>query len=133
MFSTGDDIVLCVWRERGEEGGIARDTHYQIAVLIRMFFRLQQRFAGNDVVLNMQPLCTSKKVRSRIISFCLSDSFSSVAGFSFWLSNTPPRIAAVGSLPTEPMTAVGPRWSVPEAGLAPSASGVWALRRPVLP
>ena len=46
MFSTGDDIVLSVWRERGEEGGIARDTHYQIAVLIRMFFRFQQRFAG---------------------------------------------------------------------------------------
>ena len=53
MFSTGDDIVLSVWRERGEEGGIARDTHYQIAILIGMFFRIQQRFAGNDVVLNM--------------------------------------------------------------------------------
>ena len=53
MFSTGDDIVLCVRRERGEEGGIARDTHYQIAILIGMFFRLQQRLAGNDVVLNM--------------------------------------------------------------------------------
>ena len=39
MFSTGDDIVLSVWRERGEEGGITRHTHYQIAVLIRMFFR----------------------------------------------------------------------------------------------
>lgn len=38
MFSTGDDIVLCVWRERSEEDGITRDTHYQIAVLIRMFF-----------------------------------------------------------------------------------------------
>ncbi len=53
MFSTGDDIVLSVWRERGEERGIARDTHYQIAILIGMFFRIQQRFAGNDVVLNM--------------------------------------------------------------------------------
>ncbi len=38
MFSTGDDIVLSVWRERGEERGIARDTHYQIAILIGMFF-----------------------------------------------------------------------------------------------
>ena len=30
-----------------------------------------------------QPLCTSKKVRSSTISFCLSDSFSRVDGFSF--------------------------------------------------
>ena len=53
MFSTSDDIVLSVWRERGEEGGITRDTHYQIEVLIRMFFRLQQRLAGTDVVVSM--------------------------------------------------------------------------------
>ncbi len=46
MFSTGDDIVLSVWRERGEEGGIACDTHYQIAVLIRMFFSLPAAFRG---------------------------------------------------------------------------------------
>lgn len=44
------------------------------------------------------------------------------------MSNTLLRIAAVGSLLTEPMTAVGLRWLVPEAGLALFASGVWALR-----
>ncbi|MNF04902.1 hypothetical protein D3C80_2045160 [compost metagenome] len=58
----------------------------------------------------------------------LSRSFSRLAGLSFWLSSTPPRIAAVGSLPMELNTAVGPRRSDPEDGLAPSASGVRARR-----
>ena len=60
--------------------------------------------------------------------FRLSDAFSSVAGFSFWLSSTPPRIEPVGSLPHRADHRGRPKWSVPEAGLAPSASGECALR-----
>ncbi len=37
-------------------------------------------------------------------------------------------MAAVGNLPSELNTAVGPWLSVPDDGLAPSASGVCALR-----
>lgn len=108
MFSTGDDIVLCVWRERGEEGGIARDTHYQIAVLIGMFFRLQQRFAGNDVVLNMPAFMHFKEGTQQDHQFLLIRFILQRRRIQF-LVEPPPRIAAVGSLPTEPMTAVGPR------------------------
>lgn len=78
MFSTGDDIVLSVWRERGEERGIARDTHYQIAILIGMFFRIQQRFAGNDVVLNMP-------------AFCNFAFFSGLIGAQFWAERVQPK------------------------------------------
>lgn len=53
MFSARDDIVLCIRRQRGEEGGITCYTHHQVTVLIRVFFGFQQRFTRNDVVLNM--------------------------------------------------------------------------------
>ncbi len=53
MFSTGDDIVLeRLERKRGEEGGIARDTHSPDRGTDPMF-SLPAAFRGNDVVLNM--------------------------------------------------------------------------------
>ncbi len=89
MLSTGDNIVLRIRRQGGEERRVARDAHHQVTILVRMFLRLQQRFARDDVVLDMPALCTSKKVRSSTISFWRSLSFSSVDGFSFWFSSTP--------------------------------------------
>ena len=105
MFGTGDDIVLSVWRERGEEGGITRDTHYQIAILIGMFFRIQQRFAGNDVVLNMPAFMHLEEGAQQDHQFLLVR-FVLQCG---WIQFLVEQHAAVGSLPTEPMTAVGPR------------------------
>lgn len=56
------------------------------------------------------------------------DSFFSVVGFSFWLSNTSSRIVVVGSLFIELMIVVGLRWLVSEVGFAFFVSGVWVLR-----
>ncbi len=82
MFGTGDDIVLGIRRQGGEECRVSSDADHGIVVLVRMF---ASSSVSRDTMLYWicQPLCTSKKVRSSTISFCLSDSFSSVDGFSF--------------------------------------------------
>ena len=56
MLSTGDNIVLRIRRQGGEERRVTRDAYNQVTVLVRVFLRLQQRFARDDVVLNMPAL-----------------------------------------------------------------------------
>ncbi len=57
----------------------------------------------------MPALCTSKNVRSRNHQFLfVGFALPAVVGFSL-PSSTPPRMEPVGNLPTEPITAVGPR------------------------
>ena len=83
----------------------------------------------NDIVLNMPAFMHFEEGTQQHHQFLLIGLvLQRRQGSSFWFSSTPPRIEPVGSLPTELMTAVGPRWSVLEAGLAPSASGECALR-----
>ncbi len=109
MFSMGDDIVLCVWRERGEEGGIARDTHYQIAVPDPDVFSPPAAFRGKRCCTEYASLYALQRrcAAGSSVSACQIRSpvlLDSVSG-----PEHAARIAAVGSLPTEPMTAVGPR------------------------
>ena len=53
MLGTGDNIVLRIRRQGGEERRVTRDAHHQVTILVRVFLRFQQRFAGDDVVLNV--------------------------------------------------------------------------------
>ena len=56
MLRTGNNIILRIRRQRGKEGGITGHPDHQIAILIRVLLRVQQRFARHDVVLNMPAL-----------------------------------------------------------------------------
>ena len=83
MLGTGDDNVLGIRRQGGKERRVPGDAHHQIAVLVGCFFASSSVSRETMLYWICQPLCTSKKVRNSTISFCLSDSFSVVDGFSF--------------------------------------------------
>ena len=55
LFGAADDVILDFFRQYHELRAIARNANHQVLVLLRIFLRLQQRVAIDNVKLYVHP------------------------------------------------------------------------------